>query len=401
MAIQSANTIGTTSLAELVAVRAAEAAGYLTVGSKKYLGDQLKGKRNGQDYRFVIRDVAEAVNSLSADPANQKTNIVEREVTLSLDPWHILVETNAIEKITDLKWDDEIAKPNATALINKFVKKVLKSDIAKVNTAFVGFGFGPMSRAGAYIGSITDGERFGFCDPNVEAILTSNGQMFTPVNAPDMYAKGLLGKFHMVDYRAQRFFPTVKISETLKTQSADAYIESVVDNGDGTWTMNIAATTLSQVIPAGLPIFVDDVFACDLVGEETSNLACFVVMEDATPASNKAAVVVSAKALGAAGVGTREINVAAIADFQNKTISIPEAGTYFMGLVRAEGAEEFETLDELDAAGADYEKVTIGNLSVHQNRIVDLVEMSNKTRFDIVGVAGLVDGRAASLFYIR
>ena len=395
------NTIQTTSLAELVTVRAAEAASYLTVGSKKYLGDQLKGKRNGQSYRFVIRDVAEAVNSLSADPANEKVNIVEREVTLSLDPWHILIETNAIEKITDLKWDDEIAKPNATALINKFVKKVLNADIVKVNTAFVGFGFAPMSRAGAYIGSITDGDRFGFCDPNVEAILTSNGQQFTPVGAPDLYSKGLLGKFHQVDYRAQRFFPTVQISEDMKTEWADAAITSVVDNGDGTWTMNIAATSLTEKIPAGLPIFAEGVYACDLVGEETSNLACFVVMEDATPSSNAAALTVAAKALGKDGVGTRDINVEKVADFVNVALSIPEAGTYFMGIVRADGAEEFETLDELDAAGADYEKVTIGNLSVHQNRIVDLVEMTNKTRFDIVGVAGLTDGRAASLFYVK
>lgn len=395
------NTIQTTSLAELVTVRAAESASYLTVGSKKYLGDQLKGKRNGQSYRFVIRDVAEAVNNLVADPANEKTTITEREVTLSLDPWHILIQTNAIEKITDLKWDDEIAKPNGVALVNKFVKKVLTSDISKVNTAFVGMGFGPMARASAYIGSVTDGDRFGFCDPNVEAILTSNGQMFTPVNAPDLYAKGLLGKFHQVDYRAQRFFPTVTISEDMKTEWADAAIESVVDNGDGTWTMNIAATALTEKIPAGLPIFAEGVYACDLVGEETSNLACFVVMEDATPSSNKAALTVAAKALGKDGVGTREINVEKVADFVNVNISCPDAGTYFMGIVRADGAEEFETLDELDAAGADYEKVSIGNLNVHQNRIIDLVNMTNQTRFDIVGVAGLVDGRAAALFYIR
>ena len=54
------NTLKVNSLAELVAIRAAESAPYFTVGSKKWFANQLEDKRNGQTYRFVIRDTGKA-----------------------------------------------------------------------------------------------------------------------------------------------------------------------------------------------------------------------------------------------------------------------------------------------------------------------------------------------------
>ena len=54
-----ANTIKTNYQTELVALRAAQMAPYFTIGSKDYIGDQLVGKRNGQEYGFVIRDAGE------------------------------------------------------------------------------------------------------------------------------------------------------------------------------------------------------------------------------------------------------------------------------------------------------------------------------------------------------
>ena len=54
-----ANTFQTSRKTELIALRAAESAAYLTVGSRKYFKDQLKGKRNGTAYDFVVRDAGE------------------------------------------------------------------------------------------------------------------------------------------------------------------------------------------------------------------------------------------------------------------------------------------------------------------------------------------------------
>ena len=395
------NTIKTNSLATLVAIRMAESAGYLLVGSRKYFKNQLEDKRNGQTYRFVIRDAAEPVNSLEANKATDKINIVEREVSLTLDPWHILVSTNAIEKVTDLNWDVEIATPNGQKLINKVVKKVIDKDLGKVGTAFIGQGFTPLSQGSAHLASITNEELYGFCDPNVEAILTSNGQQFVPVNAPDMYSKGLLGKFHGAEYRAQRFFPTVKVSKALADELTSATVASIaVDGGDST-KMVLTLDNVTEQIKKGTPLFIDGVYATDFVGDPTSMPKVFVALED-TSAAGK----VSIQAFDYAGYGTREVAAEdgsnlALTSFAGKSVTGPEAGKYFMAQIRANGTQEFETLEKLDAAGTDYEKVTVEGINVHQNRLVDIEKMTNDTRWDIVTLAGTVDGRGVTYAYIK
>ena len=85
--------------------------------------------------------------------------------------------------------------------------------LVKLVTAFIGSGFTPLSQASGHLSSVVTEDLYGFVDPNVEAILTSNGQQFVPVDAPDMYSKGLLGRFHGAEYRAQRWMPVVNVSE--------------------------------------------------------------------------------------------------------------------------------------------------------------------------------------------
>ena len=129
MAIASNNTLVTNKLCTLVAVRAAENAAYLTVGSKGYFKGQLVGKNNGQSYDFYIRDTGDAVNRL-AYQAGDKINVAERKVTLSLDPWHIMLNFNAIESVTDIEdWEDEIAKVQGVKLIQKVVKKTIDNGL--------------------------------------------------------------------------------------------------------------------------------------------------------------------------------------------------------------------------------------------------------------------------------
>lgn len=390
-----ANEIKTNSLASLVAIRAAESAPYLTVGSKKYFADQLVGKRNGQTYRFVIKDTGDAVNRLSINEGDD-ISITEREVALSLEPWHVAVETNAIEGITDLDMDKEVGEPNGQKLVNAAVRKYVENDLGKCGTAFVGSGFAPLSQASAHLSSISNEDLYGFCDPNVEAILTSNGQMFVPVSAPDMYSKGLLGKFHGAEYRAQRFMPTVSISKELVAEFDEGVtVSSYADNGDGTATLTLSGVT--QSIKKGTPIWVEGVMACDTIGDPTAQEHAFIALENASNGE------VKVRAVDNSGKGTSEIAAedGSIAIIEGMKCSIPEAGKYFMGIVRCNGAMEFETLDKLDAAGADYEKETVNGLTVHKNRLVDLKTMENITRFDMVSLAGIVDSRAVSVFYVK
>lgn len=403
------NDIKTSSLATLVAIRAAENAGYFTVGSKKYFAGQLEGKRNGQTYRFVLKDSGEAVNRLSVYSGDNRStgtrddmSINEREVALKLEPWHIAVETNSIEAITDMDWDKEIAEPNAQKLMSAAVKAQINKDFGKCGVAFVGSGFAPLSQASAHLASVTNEELYGFVDPNIEAILTSNGQQFVPVNAPDMYSKGLLGKFHGAEYRAQRFLPNVVISQDLVDEfDAGVTVTSFVPYAGtdealkGTATLTLSGVT--EVIKKGTPIWIEGVMACDTLGEATSQEKAFIALADAQNG------VVTVADVDNSGKGTRDVaaedGTAAI--FAGQKASIPEAGKYFGGIVRANGAMEFETLEKLDAAGADYAKESVEGVTVHQNKMVDLEMMTNITRFDTVILAGVVDPRAQAYFLVR
>ena len=405
------NDIQTNSLTELVTLRFAETAGYFTTGSRKYFSGQLEGKRNGQTYRFVIRDTGEAVNALAIG-GSDKVSIVEREVSLTLDPWHVGIKTNSIESVTDLKWDDEIAKPNSQKLVNASVRKVVEADLGKCGTAFVGSGFLPLARASGHLSSITSEKLYGFISPQIEATLTSNGQQFVPVGAPPMYKTGLLGTFHGAEYRSQRFIKNVKISSDMVTgltgatgASSSAYTDN--SNGTATLKLSFSAAAAGFTIPKGAVIWVDGVYACDCVGDVTAELHAFVVLADVSVATSATTASVSVRAVDmTAKSGTRDVakadgSAVATTDFNSAVIAIPEAGLYFGGYVRAEGAFEFETLDKLDAEGADYEKASINGVTIHKNKLVNLETMENTTRFDVVTIAGVVEPRAVAYVLVK
>ena len=79
-----ANQFKTSRKTELVALRAAESAGYLTVGSKKYFKDQLKHKRNGTVFDYVIRDAGEYQRDIDLSSGGP-SNLVEKKVSKALN----------------------------------------------------------------------------------------------------------------------------------------------------------------------------------------------------------------------------------------------------------------------------------------------------------------------------
>ena len=123
---------------ELVLIRSAEAAPYLTVGTKSYLGDQLVGKRNGQTYQFVIRDAGEYVTGI--DITGHKSTLKERPVEFKIQEGNIAIDTDILVKAS-VDFDKEIAQPNGEKLAKGLVKDVMDADLGKQNTAFVGQGW--------------------------------------------------------------------------------------------------------------------------------------------------------------------------------------------------------------------------------------------------------------------
>lgn len=407
MAISSNNTIKTSYQTELVALRGAESAPYFTVGSKAYIPEaELVNKRKGQTYGYVIRDAGEVENQLNIG-ANAKKTIVEREVQLSIEPWHNYVENNVVEGKTDLQFDVEVAQNYGTKLIQAAVKKSIGNDFVKSAACFVGNvgEFEPLSMATGHLNSITSEALYGFVDPMIEAIVTSKGAQFVPVDAPAMYKQGLIGHFHGADYRSQRFIPRVNISSVLATAFTGASF-SAFNATTNTLTITLGASPASAtVIKKGTPIFLDGVVACDLVGDETTAPYAFIVKEDKSIATTDSSVAVKVDEVPVAAGGTRVASMADGSEIDwtslSASASIPAAGVYFAGIVRASGSYNFQTLNDIDVVLPDSKKGSVQGITVFQNRLTDLDAFETGTRFDTFTLAGVVEKRAQVLVLIK
>ena len=383
-----ANTFVTNKKVDLVALRAAEAAQYLTVGSKSYFSDQLEGKRNGTSYEFVIRDAGEYATGM--DMTGKVSNLQERKVTKDIKLGNIVIDTNLLEKVTDVEWEKEIAIPNGKKLINGVVKDTVADDLGRQNVAFVGKGWLPISKASRFLGSISSEDRYAFIDPMIDSIMAAGGKSFTPVDAEPLYKTGLLGSAFGAEFRESQFMPTIEISEDLANELASATVASYA-TGDQEDTLTLSGVT--EVIPAGTPLFVQGVYACDLVGDKTSSLKAFIAIEDATSG------VVKVRHVDFVGNGTKEATVAPKAN--DKLVNSIEAGQYFTGIIRLDGAMEFDTLKKLDWSNAESTSDPVEGVTVHEGRAVDVITGSNKTRWTVASLAGIVEPRAVAYICVK
>lgn len=390
-----ANTFVTNKKTDLVALRAAESAAYLTVGSKAYFKDQLEGKRNGTAYEFVIRDAGEYAEGM--DMSDHVSNLTERKVTKDIKLGNIVIDTNLLEKVTDVEWDKEVAIPNGKKLINGVVKSTVDDDIGLQNTAFVGTGWLPLSKASRFLGSISSDKRYAFVDPMIDSVVAAGGKSFTPVDAEPLYKTGMLGDFSGTEFRESQFMPNIDVSAELAGQLASATVSSIVASGD---KLVITLSQESAAIKKGMPIFIEGFYACDTVGDKTSALAAFIATEDAT-----GKVITYKKDF--TGVGTREVCDANGDNIDIANISSPKLvntlteGNYFVGLFRVDGAMEFDTLSKLDWSNADESSDSVEGIRVLEGRAVDVVKGSNKTRWAVASLAGIVEPRACALVLVK
>ena len=383
-----ANTFVTNKKVDLVALRAAEAAQYLTVGSKSYFSDQLEGKRNDQSYEFIIRDAGEYATGM--DMTGKVSNLQERKVTKDIKLGNIVIDTNLLEKVTDVEWEKEIAIPNGKKLINGVVKDTVHSDLGRQNVAFVGKGWLPISKASRFLRSISSEDRYAFIDPMIDSIMAACGKGFTPVDAEPLYKTGMLGSAFGAEFRESQFMPTIEISEALANELSSATVVSyATGNEEDTLTLN----GVTEVIPAGTPLFVQNVYACDLVGDKTSSLKAFIAIADATSG------VVKVRHVDFTGNGTKEATKAP--ESSDKLVNSIEAGQYFTGIIRLDGAMEFDTLKKLDWSNAESTSEPVEGVTVHEGRAVDVITGSNKTRWTVASLAGIVEPRAVAYVCVK
>jgi len=411
MAIQAI----TNELTDLVNLRAAEVAGYLTVGAKPYFADQLVGKRNGQEYTFVIKDNGKYVRGKNLT-GKDASNIVERDVKKKVMVGNVLIDSDFVDAVTDVKWDVEIAQPNGKELIEGLTQDVINDDLGRANTAFVGEGFSPLTKANSFLTSISTEKKFGFVDPMIESIAASWGSSFKPVEgvAP-IDAKGELTRVGSTDYRFQQFLPSFEITEDLAKELASATVSSYTAeqtiaassincNAEDTDTAVVDLITLSGVsddIPVGTPLFIADVMATNFNGNKTSSPKAFIVV------AQKQAGQVYVRSVDFDGQGTKEAifkdgtTVTAAGLAGKKLVNPISEGLYYTGLVRLDGSMEFDTLKKQDWSNADLTSSGLEGITIHCARAVDVVAGTNKTRWCVAALAGIVEPRAVSYVCIK
>jgi hypothetical protein len=459
------NSIVTNKLTDLVALRFLVNAPFLTVGAKEHFKDQMQGKRAGQEYTFVIRDAApvydgEELKALEADTTNYgtlvagssntdgaaivdgtnlKNTIQEREIKMKLRDFAQFQDTNLIEPVTDMNWDKEVATPNGGAMAQKVVKAAVTGALSNASVAIVGGGFSALAEVAAHMTSISGEKIYGFIDPKIQAILTTNGQQFQPVGSPSsFYKSGLLGTFHEVEYRSQRFLPVIS------APSAQFNAGTTVKNADGSFTVDtskhlikltltVNAADDGVVLKKGTPLNVEGVFATDLIGTETTEKFAFIVAEDVTLATGDTVVYVGGyvdsvdkvlgtktaitsggktigwetKGLGARLMAKEDGDVLTAADFKSKKVTFPlTAGKkYFIGQVRLDGSYEFCTLDKLDSNNAESKLGAVAtdnaSVKVHENRVVNNNTLTNRTRWDVVAMFGTIEQRGVANIYVE
>ena len=390
------NTFITNDLTDLINVRAAEAAGYLTVGSKSYFADQLVGKRNGESYTFVVKDAGKYVRGKNIE--GKSSQLTERSVTKKIEVGNIMIDTDFVEAVTDVNWDEEIAKPNGKALIEGLVQDVMAEDLGRANTAFVGAGWMPLTKANGFLRSISTEDRYGFIDPMIESILPAGGKGFTPVDAEPLYKKGMIGNVGGTDYREQQFMPSLEISVELANELASATVN--------TYTQGVTADTIklnnvSETIPAGTPLFIEDVVSTNLVGNKTSSYKAFIAIEDASNGN------VKVRPVDFAGQGTKEAilkdgsNVVVSGLANKKLVNTIKEGLYYTGIIRLDGTMEFDTLKKQDWSNADLTSSGIEGITVHCARAVNVEAGTNKTRWAVAAIAGVIEPRGVTYICVK
>ena len=427
-----ANEFKTSRKTELVALRAAESAAYLTVGSRKYFKEQLKNRRNGKTFEFVIRDAGEYQRGIDISSGGT-SDLVERKIQKSLNVGNVAIATNLIEKVTDVNWDKEVAIVQGKKLINGIVRDAIDGTVGKTvdgvtvtdyhgdfgdtNTAFVGIGYGPLTAASNYLASISDEAQYAFINPMINSKLSNAGEAFRPVDADPMFSKGLLGKIGQTEYRTCQFQPLVTVSSALATAlgTVDSITYTAGSNGTDVITLKASGTAIAQKLPKGLVIWINGVYATDLVGDRTSELKAFVAVANGT--NNGELIVKSLSEEELIGQGTKVLcdsngdalgatKAAAITALVGKVanagdVKSMEAGNYFAAQIRLDGSYEFETLDEIDASNADTERADNEGLNVFMNRAIDVMKGSNVTRWSSVVMAGIVEPRAVATVLVK
>lgn len=390
--------------------------------SKSYFADQMKGKKCGKTYSFVLRDSGKVTDGLAIASGDNK-DILEKEVKVTLKNKKNVVSLDVLESVVDIEsFDTEVGKPYGTHLGAEVQKDVIANTVfdassahiegSKVVNASLSSGWVPLSHAIAGIKSRRVGGKIvGFLDPVAESNLTVsalNSWRFTPsTKGEDFYGDGTIGKFQGGEFVYANDMPTVT-GHTPPTGYNVLEFDGLEVSADGKYFLKVDASyevtstgtagEVGQVIKAGNCFKIDGYKTCNSVGMPTNQDFAFIVQTD-TKASDKK---VEVQRVDIDEGGARNCFKTGVSDVAGEADFLLAPGVdYNVAQVRTFDALGFENAPLDDLVGAENTTVEIGGIRLKQTVVGDVSSMENYTRWDIAYGDKIVDNREASLVYLR
>ncbi len=384
--------------------------------SKSYFADQMKGKKCGKTYSFVLRDSGKVTDGL-AIASGQNKDILEKEVKVTLKNKKNVVSLDVLESVVDIEsFDTEVGKPYGTHLGAEVQKDAITNTVFDASSAHIeasgSSGWVPLSHAIAGIKSRrVGGKVVGFLDPVAESNLTVsalNNWSFTPsAKGEDFYGDGTIGRFQGGEFVYANDMPTVT-GHTQPEGYADLEFDGLEVGTDGKYFLTVDTSykvtsagtpgKVGQVIKAGNCFKIDGYKTCNSVGMPTNQDFVFVVQTDTKAGDAK----VEVQRVDIEEGGARNCFKTNATDVAGEAKFLLTSGVdYNVAQVRTVDALAFENAPLDDLVGAENTTVEIGGIRLKQTVVGDVSSMENYTRWDIAYGAKIVDNREASLVYLR
>ena len=379
--------------------------------SKSHFAGELKGKKGGEVYNFVLRDSGKPTSGLAVTNSD-RLDVKEGKIWLAARHKKSVVALNILESVVDIYgFKEEIADPYGLNLGAEIQKDAIDESyfdgcVAKVATSN---GWTALSSAIAHQRSARNGAKLcGFLSPEAEDNLTThslNNWHFGSNELVDrFYKEGAVGMFHGTEFAYVNDVPVVTVPSggfSNITVSAGANVAAPTTSLSGAVDRTVlTVSSLSQDIPAGVPFTMEGAYACDSLGRKTRALFSFITQEAAKSGETQLVV----QRLRPEDCGSRNVSITGITDVASISgtlvCQLAANTSYEVAQIRCDDVMNWDNIPLEDIAQCENTSATFGGVNMHVAKGGDWGTAKNSTRWDVGYLTGIVDNRLVSLAYM-
>lgn len=201
---------GLASLVETIVKAGVVNSAYLTRGTSRIPVDQMKGKRAGDTYSFVIDNVTATYSSALDNNGKIAMGAMgaPTKVDLKVGYCGSKVSLGAISKALELGDWKQLSKEIGAGLVNEFALQTAVADMAGMAHEFVNNVKG-IAKASAVMAASFQGKQYGFASPIVTGEIQGEGRNLQPISIDPAWGVGLEGKVFNISELRSMILPTI------------------------------------------------------------------------------------------------------------------------------------------------------------------------------------------------